>query len=279
MKSDIILTGPPRSGTTLACFLLNKVEDVIALNEPMNLKMFPSKTEGLRQTHGFFQEMRTSLSDSRTAIARQVDGRVPDNIFPILATEGSDLRQNIATKGRVRFDKELTSDFKLVLKHNAHFTFLLDQLTPHYLCYVIIRNPLATIASWNTINAPVSRGNLNVLKTLDSDLYYKMETIPDLVDRQVSLLHELFTCYRNVESSKIIRYEDMVQSGGRSLSVISENASLLDEGLENKNENSLYDKNLIEEIKSKLLSFDGAYWEYYNRDEVNDLYNSDDEVI
>jgi len=218
MKSDIILTGPPRSGTTLTCFLLNKIEDVIALNEPMNLKMFPSKTEGLRQTHGFFQEMRTSLFDSRTAIARQVDGRVPDNIFPIQATEGPDLRQNIATKGRVRFDKELT--------------------------------------------------------TLDLDLFEKMESIPNLIDRQVYLLHELFTCYRNVGSAKIIRYEDMVKSGGRSLSVISENASLLDEDLENKNENSLYDENLIEEIKSKLLSFDGAYWEYYGRDEVNELYNS-----
>lgn len=274
MKSDIILTGPPRSGTTLTCFLLNKIEDVIALNEPMNLKMFPSKTEGLRQTHGFFQEMRTSLFDSRTAIARQVDGRVPDNIFPIQATEGPDLRQNIATKGRVRFDKELTSNFKLVIKHNAHFTFLLDQLIPDFLCYVIIRNPLATIASWNTINAPVSRGNLNVLKTLDLDLFEKMESIPNLIDRQVYLLHELFTCYRNVGSAKIIRYEDMVKSGGRSLSVISENASLLDEDLENKNENSLYDENLIEEIKSKLLSFDGAYWEYYGRDEVNELYNS-----
>ena len=274
MKSDIILTGPPRSGTTLTCFLLNKVKDVIALNEPMNLKMFPSKMEGLQNTHGFFHEMRTSLLDNGTAIARQVGGRIPDNIFPIKATEGSDLRKNIATKGRVQFDKELTNDFKLVIKHNAHFSFLLDQLMPHFSCYVIIRNPLATIASWNTINAPVSRGNLNVLRTLDLGLYEKMESIPNLIDRQVHLLHELITCYRNVESSKIIRYEDMVQSRGRSLSVISENASLLNEGLENKNENSLYDESLIKEIKSKLLSFDGAYWEYYNRDDVSKLYNT-----
>lgn len=272
MKSNIILTGPPRSGTTLTCFLLNKVKDVIALNEPMNLRMFPDKTEGLQRTRDFFQEMRTSLLDDGTAIARQVDGRIPDNIFPLQSIEGSDLRQNIATKGRVRFDKELTSDFKLVLKHNAHFTFLLDHLMPYFSCYVVIRNPLATIASWNTINAPVSRGNLNVLKTLDLDLYEKMESIPNLIDRQVYLLHELFRCYRNVESSNIIRYEDIVQSGGQSLSIISENASLLDEDLVNKNENSLYDKGLVKEIKSKLLSFDGAYWEYYDKEDVDNLW-------
>lgn len=40
--NDIILTGVPRSGTTLACLLLSKLPDVVALNEPMRTARFRS---------------------------------------------------------------------------------------------------------------------------------------------------------------------------------------------------------------------------------------------
>jgi len=40
---DIILTGIARSGTTLTCFLLNKLPQAVALHEPMD----PSQLVGL----------------------------------------------------------------------------------------------------------------------------------------------------------------------------------------------------------------------------------------
>ena len=40
-ETDIVLTGVPRSGTTLICYLLNKVPDAIALHEPMAVAEFP----------------------------------------------------------------------------------------------------------------------------------------------------------------------------------------------------------------------------------------------
>lgn len=272
MNNDIILTGPPRSGTTLTCFLLNKLEDTIALNEPMNLKMFPSKLDGVRSTQQFFKEMRASLLEDGTALARQVGGRIPDNIFPVEASKEGDLRKNIASKGRIRFDKELSPNFKLAIKHNAHFSFLLDLLVPHYACFVIVRNPLATIASWNTISAPVSRGNLNVLKTLDPDLHAQIDAIPDLIDRQVFLLHKLFSCYEQLDAHNVIRYEDLVLTDGKCLSVFFEGANNLEESLMNKNQNSLYDENLIQKVKRKLLSSEGACWEFYDKDDVAGLY-------
>ncbi len=33
--NNIILTGIPRSGTTLICYLLNKIPNTVALHEPM----------------------------------------------------------------------------------------------------------------------------------------------------------------------------------------------------------------------------------------------------
>jgi hypothetical protein len=275
MSNNIILTGPPRSGTTLTCFLLNKIPDTIALNEPMNLKMFPNKEHGLESTIQFFKEMRNTLLENGTAVARQVDGRIPDNIFPIKSASDNDLRTNIATKGSVRFEKPLSSNFNLVIKHNAHFSFLLDLLIPHFSCYAIVRNPLATIASWNTINAPVSRGNLNVLKTLDSKLYNQIESIPDLIDRQVFLLDKLFSCYEHLNKSNIIRYEDLINSNGKCLSIVSSNAYLIEHDLVNKNQNSIYDRSLMKDIKMRLLASEGAYWKFYDKKEVAELYNTD----
>ena len=79
----------------------------------MNLKMFPNKVQSIKNIDGFFNEMRISLSENKTAIARQVGGRIPDNIFPVESSNGEKLRKNLATKGYVRFEKELTANFKL----------------------------------------------------------------------------------------------------------------------------------------------------------------------
>ena len=38
---NVLITGTPRSGTTLLCSLLNKVPDTVALHEPMNVWDFP----------------------------------------------------------------------------------------------------------------------------------------------------------------------------------------------------------------------------------------------
>jgi hypothetical protein len=134
---------------------------------------------------------------------------------------------------------------------------------------------LATIASWNTINAPVSRGNLNVLKTLDSKLYNQIESIPDLIDRQVFLLDKLFSCYEHLNKSNIIRYEDLINSNGKCLSIVSSNAYLIEHDLVNKNQNSIYDRSLMKDIKMRLLASEGAYWKFYDKKEVAELYNTD----
>lgn len=265
---NIILTGPPRSGTTLACFLLNKVANTVALHEPMNLRMFPDRETGVQSIAAFFQEMRQSLLANGMALAKVSGDKIPDN--PFQRTEGGQ-RLSIVQKGAVHFDKPLTDDFHLVIKQNAHFTFLLDQLSKQYPCFAIIRNPVSTIASWNTIQAPVARGNLTVLKTLRPVLYEELERIPQLINRQVRLAHELFACYRQLPSQQVIRYESMVESGGGILGQIIAEATGLNETLESKNRSNIYPQKLVEVIKTELLSFDGAYWDFYSKAEVESI--------
>jgi hypothetical protein len=262
---NIILTGPPRSGTTLACYLLNKAENTVALHEPMNLRMFPNPEAGLQSIQAFFAEMRQSLLTQGTALAKVAGQSIPDNPFQ----NGADgKRQSIVQKGIVHFDKTLTKDFLLVIKQNAHFTFLLSELASQYPCYAIIRNPVATIASWNTIEAPVARGNLTVLKTLNPTLYWELEAIPQLLARQARLAHELFQRYLGLAPLEVIRYENMIESSGRELKRISPHAAFLNETLMNKNRNEIYSQALIDDIKTALLAFDGAYLKFYSREEI-----------
>lgn len=260
---DIILTGPPRSGTTLACHLLNKLPQTIALHEPMRLAMFPDQVTGLASVRAFFPEMRRTLLAEGKALSRISRNEIPDNPFP---SGGTGPRQSIVHKDWIHFDKPLDSGFDLVLKHNAHFTFLLPQLVAHYPCYVVIRHPVAVIASWNTIVAPVARGELLVLPGLRPDLQSRLEKTPDVLDRQVMLLHFLFEAYEEIPDEVILRYEDIVSSGGRSLSTITPRASVLQEPLKNKNQSPLYDQARTEAIRERLIRYGGAYLRHYPKE-------------
>jgi len=268
MGNDTILTGPPRSGTTLACYLLNKTADTIALHEPMNLQMFPDRKTGLQSARSFFPEMRASLLENGTAISKVSEGMIPANPF---GDTGEGGRSSIVRKGSVHFDKKLSKEFKLIIKHNAHFTFLLPELQDYFPVYIVVRNPVSTLASWNSIKAPVSKGNLKVLETLDPALYKLLDSMPDLLSRQVTLLDKIYLAFLKASKAEFIRYEDIIASKGKALACISGNASTLSEPLESRNENPLYDHQLIQSIKAGLLKHQGAYLDLYSTDSIENF--------
>jgi hypothetical protein len=267
-KQNIILTGPPRSGTTLTCHLLNQLDQTIALHEPMRLKMFPDKETALGNIDNFFAEMRQSLLSDGTAISKVKAGKIPDNPFG-KAVDG--VRHSQVTKGRVQFEKALNTDFMLVMKHNGHYSFMLKELVDRYPCFAIIRNPLATLASWQTISAPVAQGNLKVLRFLSPSIYDTLNQVDNVLDRQIALLHALFGCYEKLNTNHVIAYEDIVESEGRALHPIVPAASLMQAKLSNKNKNPLYKQEQLSKIASNLTETEGPIWNYYNRQEVWDL--------
>jgi hypothetical protein len=268
MGNDIILTGPPRSGTTLACYLLNKFPETIALHEPMNLQMFPDKIYGLKAVQRFFSEMRKFLLEKGMAISKVSEGAIPTNPF---GDKGEKGRDSIVKKDFIFFDKPLSADFKLIIKHNAHFTFLLPELQDYFPVYIIIRHPLATIASWNSVKAPVSQGNLKVLETLDPALFKYLNSVPDLITRQVILLDKMYQAYLSATKAVYIRYEDIISSNGNALKVINNFTEINKENLESKNKNPLYDSSLIKKTKEQLLEAKGAYLQFYSAKSIEDF--------
>ena len=271
---DIILTGIARSGTTLSCSLLNKLPQCVALHEPMN----PAKLVGLdfpdaylARVASFFAEQRVSLLGSGTAVSKARDGRVPDNPFGSApATAG--LRPSTVKNQEVHFEKRLRPDFRLVVKHPNFFTATLTTLLTRYACYAIVRNPLAALLSWHSIQAPVNDGHLPYGEAFDAGLKADLAAEPDRLGRQLIILKWYYSRYATLlPRDHVIRYEELVSSGGRALAVIDPDAAALVEPLESRNTSKLYDAGLVRRLADPLLDDESIYGGFYDRADVEQL--------
>lgn len=284
---DIVLTGIPRSGTTLVCHLLNKLPDTIALHEPLAWMDFEGLASHEAVCDGidrFFQETRKSCLEDGSAISQHVDGAVPDNpigaypSFPpfvrrwagrlpwqgVLSRIG--LRRVKALRGRIRTGKTVSPEFFLCVKHTGPFTALLRSLRHRHPCYAVVRNPLAVLLSWNSIRFALQQGHMLEAERLNPTLARELSQIEDRIARQIHLLSWFFESYRSLlPADNVLRYEDVVASRGTALRVITERAGKLAESLENKNTNSLYDAQLIPVLAERLASSEGAMWDFYDK--------------
>jgi len=76
---------------------------------------------------------------------------------------------------------------------------------------------------------------------------------------------------RELPEENIVRYEDIIESRGKALSAVVPAAEELDEPLESKNLNALYDRTMMLEVGKRLLQSEGAYWHFYTQESVEDL--------
>jgi hypothetical protein len=269
-SETLLLTGIPRGGTTLVCHLLNLLPDVVALSEPMNVMEFSglNQTEVFTLINRFSRENRRTILEHGTAISKQVNGRLPDNpCLPGLNDLG--LRKSILSLGEIRIGKKLTEDFTLAIKHNAAFTALIDRLVNGYRCFGIVRNPLAVLTSWSTVDFAVHSGRTPVGEALDRNLRNELEAIGDLLDRQLHLLNWFFKrISETLPRDRIIKYEELISSGGKCLSSITPTALNLNEKLKDQAKFGLLNQEKLKMIGQRLLSNEGAYLRFYSRDEI-----------
>src|SRR5215218_1612582 len=200
---NIVLTGPGRSGTTLTCFLLNKLPDTVALSEPIapgkyadRMPDYEAVADGIEE---YYREMRKMALSEGLVISKHVGGVVPDN------TKGyvGGVRQRIAQKGRISVGKELRPDFYLAIKQPGLFTALLPTLVKRFSCFAIVRNPLAIMASTSTVQHPNKRRKNPSAKTrydpeLGSRLKENKREGADRVGQRLLRFHYAFERYQQV---------------------------------------------------------------------------------
>jgi hypothetical protein len=283
-----LIAGVPRSGTTLACELLNLVPDTVALDEPMKTRSLTGsdQREGQRRAAAaertldkqlicddidrFLDETRASIAETGTALSKQVDGRVSGGKFS--DQYDGELRVSLESKGKIVIDKPLTSDFLLVIKHTGAFTALLDALVERFRVYATVRNPLSILSSWQTVPFPGREGHHPLAEAIDHDLAGELAGIGDRLERQIHRVGWFFErCRAELAPEQIIRYESIVESGGGALGAIAPGAAALNEPLESRNRAPVYDHAEMRQLGERLLETDGAYWDFYARETVMEL--------
>jgi hypothetical protein len=275
-ERNIVITGPGRSGTTLTCHLLNKLPNTIALAEPLSPNRFeeqmPDYDAICDELENVYAHMRHRALHEGVVKTKHVGGVVPDN------TKGKvdGVRQRIAVKGDISVGKNLSLDFFLAIKQPGMFTALLPALVKRFPCYAIVRNPLAIMASSGSIHAKRGGKNPSAKMRYDADFRRHVEesqrTGVDSMVQRLERMHYNFERYQQaLPAENIIRYEDICESNGRALSVIVPAAADLDEPLENKNGNPLYDSEKVLAIGERLLQSEGAYWNFYSKKDVEEV--------
>lgn len=274
-EQDLILVGPARSGTTLACALLNtpEVANTVALDEPYErTAIAATRPEQFLAfvTEEFRRHRRMLLEDGKTMCTTGVHGLDNHYDSSVLATG---LRERVVTSGMIRPDKQLAQNFRLVVKHTIPFTAMLDDLRARYPICAIIRNPVAVLGSWNTINASYRDGlPPSYAAHLCGDMPWLIKAVRDRVERQVVLLSWHLERYLPLlREGRVIRYEDVIESQGRVLAIVSAGAGRLSADLENQNLVRRLPAETIEHIRMSLHRLGGPIWDFYDRRDTDRL--------
>jgi hypothetical protein len=272
--APILLTGLPRGGTTLTVQLLGALADVVALDEPLAIREVFARRDGAAIRSHIADFAAATLDEVRahgTARSKQLDGRVVDNHANATDPE-TGLSYFSGGLGRIRVENLTGGPLQLVLKHPFQFTACLDLLVPHFPVWAMLRNPLSVLASWNRVRFPIRQAQNPSAAVLAPELAARLEAEPDRIARQIRYLDWFFGQYlTHLPPDRLLRYEDMIASGGASLAPVLPAAAGLDRDLQSRNANTAYDRALIGQIGARLLGSDLRLWQVYSRDSVAGL--------
>jgi len=270
----VILTGIPRSGTTLATSLLDRVPGVVALSEPID----PVSLRGMGREAiaaaivRWIGEERASILATGRARTKLRDGVVPEDM--VAGAPGADgLRTVRVDDGWVDVrERGLRPDFRLIVKHPGLFAVVLPELAARLPCVAVVRNPLATLLSWQTMGMPLRDGHSVNVEAVDGDLSRRLAAEPDRHRRQVLLLGWWVGRFRRtLPDPLIVRYEEIIATGGRALAPAAPGAAQLDLPLASRNRSPLYDPALVDRLAELLLAMPGDHLAIHGAEAVEQL--------
>ena len=270
MPRTWLLSGVPRSGTSLCCRLGGGLPDTVALSEPIRRKAFGGMDTPQRacaRIGDFAEQARARILAERRASTVQVDGRLDDNRDASRHTDAG-LRRLRSEWGEIAIDKPLSAHFTLLIKHNALFAALLPRLTESFSCLALVRNPLSVLASWQTVDLPVHRGRIPAGEELDRDLHRALEREPEVLARQLIVLDWFFGRFHaHLDPDNILRYEDVVESGGMALFRRLGHEDVRPSELRSRNDSTLYGGVMIDTLLKALLDRGGHWARFYGRED------------
>lgn len=210
-----LLTGIPRSGTTLACKILNELENIIALHEPLNPSSFYSKTseDAASEAIQKIQNIENNLVNGVPFEHGNKGALLIDN--PVSTHRSEKLRKVVAQRGLITLPPQDESSF-LIVKQNAFFAATIHNLKSIYPIVAIVRNPVDVLMSWKTVDLPVNRGHIPAGEKYDAQLKSFLQTEMNLAKRQAHIYSWFIKQYVNADIP-IVSYESIIASNGITL--------------------------------------------------------------
>jgi len=272
MTRFVALTGLPRSGSTLCCHLVAASPDAVALVEPMDvMALDPHDHERAGdQVLAFFRESEASLRERGLAESVHAEGALPDNPYGAARSSDGLRERRVSEVAPIRFEKALSAEFLLLVKHNAAFAALLPTLRKRVEVFALMRNPLAVLCSWQTVPIPPQRGHAIAAEHFDGALRSRLAAEPDVLERQIVLLDWFFRRYEDhVPAGNRLRYETIVETKGEALRRplgLVEPADVT--AMRERNANAAYLGVDVARLASRLLATEGAWTRAYSRSDI-----------
>ncbi|MDQ2090260.1 hypothetical protein [Marimonas arenosa] len=263
MTRPTLITGLPRSGTTLTVALLNQQPDAVALAEPLPLgKMSSDPDKFADEIEAFTAEMRRSALEDGVILTKAVGGQVAGN-FVTQSDRGAGLRRSEARRGAVALDKPLSPDFRLYIKHPAAFTALTGPLSARFDFFACIRSPLSVLASWQTVDMPINRGRVPMAEKFAPELTAELDAIPDALGRQVYLMGWFLEHYAALPRTHVLRFEDLASDASAALAHICPGARVEGLDLESQDLATRYPSVDIDRLRTALKPVEPAILHHY----------------
>lgn len=142
-EGNLIITGIPRSGTSYACALLNRVDNTVIVNEPEEI--FGILRNGSEtDLHAFYGHVRNCIRSRMPIQNKIVNGRYIED------TNRGDMRSFYTPEVR---DDDFVFGTKNTLVYLASL-HKLDRHLPGGCVLALVRHPCDCIASWKKVKFP-----------------------------------------------------------------------------------------------------------------------------
>lgn len=210
----VLVTGIPRSGTTLVTAMINDLDRSLCLSEPSRhvewLETSSSRREYADRVIGDFDSVLAEIKrNGKVFDRRSANGASVTNYFE-RGPGGKVCEKFTVMEVSVTVEGE---DFLLGFKHNAHYTGVLSEFADSGIpILAIVRNPVDVILSWRSLTIPITFGRLPAAERFWPEIAAIVQSDSDILQKQVRI-YSLFT-KRYLEFSgavNVLRYEDIVE--------------------------------------------------------------------
>lgn len=212
---NVIVTGIPRAGTTLATALIDSIQDTVCLSEPgwHDWNLLSHNNNYAKWLAGDFIKLRKKfLAGDPVADRRSLAGEPVTNYFKM--NPGSQKMEHhfkivpITRPG-------LTPDFTLAAKHNGPYLSALPAIVDMgwFTVLAIVRSPLDVIHSWRSLQLRVSKGELPDATLGWPKMAELVKEDCDLLEKQVRMYDLICSrLYSLRDHIRVVHYEKMLEN-------------------------------------------------------------------